>query len=52
MKKNALLLLFLFSVSLMSSQTNNFSLNLKKDRNTWQKLTYDLGNIAGGMGYA
>lgn len=38
------------------SQSQNFtpkvSLNLKKDRNLWQKFTYDLGNMAGGMGYA
>ena len=52
MKKNTCLLLFLFSFGLISSQTKPFSLNLKKDRNTWQKLTYDLGNMAGGMGYA
>jgi membrane-associated phospholipid phosphatase len=52
MIKNTCLLLFLFSFGFSSSQTNHFSLNLKKDRNTWQKLTYDLGNMAGGMGYA
>jgi membrane-associated phospholipid phosphatase len=52
MKKQILLLLFLFSAVLSSSQTNYFSVNLKKDRNTWEKLTYDLGNMAGGMGYA
>ncbi|MCG1035870.1 phosphatase PAP2 family protein [Polaribacter sargassicola] len=34
------------------SQTNKFSLNLNKDRNLWQTFTYDLGNMAGGMGYA
>jgi hypothetical protein len=44
--------MFLCSVGLISSQTNSFSLNVNKDRNTWQKLTYDLGNMAGGMGHA
>ncbi len=36
----------------MLSQTNTFSLNIKQDKNMWQNFTYDLGNMAGGMGYA
>ena len=34
------------------SQEVDFSLNIKKEKNLWQNFTYDLGNIAGGMGYA
>ena len=50
------LFVFLFAQSqtqtVVDSQNQERSINFKKDRNLWQTLTYDLGNIAGGMGYA
>lgn len=51
--KKILPLLFLLSCFAKTfSQTKKISLNLNKDRNLWQSFTYDLGNMAGGMGYA
>ncbi|AUC86238.1 phosphoesterase [Polaribacter sp. ALD11] len=51
--KKLFTLLFILVFSLAYCQTTNtINLNFQKDRNTWQKLTYDLGNMAGGMGYA
>ena len=50
------LFVFLFAQSqtqtVVDSQNQERSINFKKDRNLWQTFTYDLGNIAGGMGYA
>ncbi len=34
------------------SQDQKVSFNLNSERNLWQNFTYDLGNIAGGMGHA
>ncbi|MEO9570814.1 MAG: phosphatase PAP2 family protein [Polaribacter sp.] len=52
MKKIILLFVLLISVFNSFSQTSNFSFKQDSDRNLWQKFTYDLGSIAGGMGYA
>tara|TARA_B110001454_G_scaffold219116_1_gene250115 strand:+ start:2181 stop:3065 length:885 start_codon:yes stop_codon:yes gene_type:complete len=60
MKKSVLSLMFLFVFLLAQSQTQTQmisqnqkkAINFKKDRNLWQAFTYDLGNMAGGMGYA
>lgn len=52
MKKALLLLLLLSAVAKSFSQAPKISLNLNSDKNLWQKITYDLGNMAGGMGYA
>lgn len=49
------ILLFLFFIlfnSFTYCQDNKVNFNLDSDRNLWQKFTYDLGNIAGGMGHA
>ncbi|MDX6746404.1 phosphatase PAP2 family protein [Polaribacter sp. PL03] len=50
--KKLITLLFILGFSLTYCQNKSINLNLKKDRNSWEKLTYDLGNMAGGMGYA
>lgn len=52
MKKLLLFVLLSSIYSFTYSQENTINLNLNKDRNIWQKFTYDLGNMAGGMGYA
>jgi len=52
MRKIVAFLFLIACIGTSYSQTNKFSLNLNKDRNLWQAFTYDLGNIAGGMGYA
>ena len=52
MKNYLISFLLFFSLFSVYSQTTNLSLNLKQDRNMWQNFTYDLGNMAGGMGYA
>jgi membrane-associated phospholipid phosphatase len=60
MKKGIFSLVFLFVFLFAQSQTQTQvirsneekSINFKKDRNLWQTFTYDLGNMAGGMGYA
>ncbi|PQJ72147.1 phosphatase PAP2 family protein [Polaribacter butkevichii] len=52
MKKLLVFSLLLFMYSFTYSQNQSINLNLKKDRDLWQKFTYDLGNMAGGMGYA
>jgi len=58
MKKSLLLYLLFFVFASTQSQTQNqsftpkVSIDFKKDRNLWQAFTYDLGNMAGGMGYA
>lgn len=51
-KKIALSITFLLVVNFVFSQDSKYSLNINKERNLWQEFTYDLGNIAGGMGYA
>ena len=52
MKKVFVIFLFTICVSTSFSQTEKISFNLESNRNFWQKFTYDLGNMAGGMGYA
>jgi membrane-associated phospholipid phosphatase len=52
MRKNIIMLLLLVFVTKSFCQTQNINLNLDTERNLWQKFTYDLGNMAGGMGYA
>jgi len=52
MRKILFVLFLISNFGTSFSQTTDVSLNLKKDRNLWQALTYDLGNMAGGMGYA
>jgi membrane-associated phospholipid phosphatase len=39
-------------VQFINGQNVTPNLNFNKDRNFWQTFTYDLGNMAGGMGYA
>ncbi|APZ45307.1 phosphoesterase [Polaribacter reichenbachii] len=51
MKRFFLFLLITLSINSFS-QTQKVSFNLDAERNLWQKFSYDLGNIAGGMGYA
>lgn len=51
-KKIVLSITFLLIVNFVFSQDSKYSLNINKERNLWQEFTYDLGNIAGGMGYA
>ncbi len=51
--KKIIIVLFLLScISKNFSQTSKVSFNLNSDKNLWQEFTYDLGNMAGGMGYA
>ncbi|GAB7258160.1 phosphatase PAP2 family protein [uncultured Polaribacter sp.] len=52
--KKLIVFLFLLSFGLSYGQKDSINLNLRKDsdRDFWQKFTYDLGNMAGGMGYA
>lgn len=60
MKKKILLVTLFFAFITIYGQhkkltfnpNKKVSLNFKKDRNLWQAFTYDLGNMAGGMGYA
>jgi hypothetical protein len=52
MKKVFVIFLFTICVNSSFSQTEKISFNLDSNRNFWQKFTYDLGNMAGGMGYA
>lgn len=52
MKKIVFLLVFISGYSNCFGQTQKVSLNFNEDKNIWQKFTYDLGNMAGGMGYA
>tara|TARA_R110002049_G_scaffold97734_3_gene238010 strand:- start:361 stop:1269 length:909 start_codon:yes stop_codon:yes gene_type:complete len=52
MKKLIMFVLLLFIYNVTYSQDKTIDLNLKKDRDMWQSFTYDLGNMAGGMGYA
>ncbi|WP_405563096.1 phosphatase PAP2 family protein [Polaribacter sp. Asnod6-C07] len=51
MKRVFLFLLFFCSFNSFS-QNQKVSFNLDTEKNLWQNFTYDLGNIAGGMGYA
>lgn len=50
-KKIFTFLLFVFSV-ISYSQSLNSSVDFSQKKNLWQEFTYDLGNMAGGMGYA
>lgn len=51
--KRVFVLLFLFGNTFqLLSQNNTIDLKLDQDRNLWQKFTYDVGNMVGGMGYA
>jgi membrane-associated phospholipid phosphatase len=52
MNKSLHFLLFIVFSSTTFCQSQNINLNLDTDRNFWQKFTYDLGNMAGGMGHA
>ncbi|SDS36575.1 PAP2 superfamily protein [Polaribacter sp. KT25b] len=52
MKKIIFILILISSIGKNFSQNSTVSLNLNKDKNLWQEFTYDLGNMAGGMGYA
>ena len=52
MKKTLVLLILLSAVAKNFGQAPKISLNLNTEKNLWQKFTYDLGNMAGGMGYA
>ena len=52
MKKILLLLFLLSCFGKTFSQTQKISINLNTNKNLWQNFTYDLGNMAGGMGYA
>lgn len=52
MIKKICVILFVICISKSFCQTPNVSLNLNTNRNLWQKFTYDLGNMARGMGYA
>jgi membrane-associated phospholipid phosphatase len=52
MNKSLHFLLFIVFTSTTFCQSQNINLNLDTDRNFWQKFTYDLGNMAGGMGHA
>lgn len=60
MKKKILLVTLFFAFITIYGQhkkltfnpNKKVALNFKKDRNLWQAFTYDLGNMAGGMGYA
>jgi membrane-associated phospholipid phosphatase len=52
MRKIVLLLILLSSINKGFSQVPKVSLNLNTDKSLWQEFTYDLGNMAGGMGYA
>ncbi|WP_298879053.1 phosphatase PAP2 family protein [uncultured Polaribacter sp.] len=51
-KKIVLSITFLLVINFVFSQDSKYSLNINKERNLWQEFTYDLGNIAGGIGYA
>ncbi len=52
MKKILHFLLLIVFNSATFCQSQNINLKLDSDRNFWQKFTYDLGNMAGGMGHA
>lgn len=52
MRRNLLIFLLLTCATKNFCQTKIINLNLDSERNLWQKFTYDLGNMAGGMGYA
>ena len=52
MKKIIIVLFLLSGISKNFSQNSKVSFHLNSDKNLWQEFTYDLGNIAGGMGYA
>jgi membrane-associated phospholipid phosphatase len=52
MKKILLLIFLLSCFGKTFSQIQKISLNLNTNKNLWQNFTYDLGNMAGGMGYA
>lgn len=52
MKKILLLLFLLSCFGKTFSQTQKISINLNTNKNLWQNFTYDVGNMAGGMGYA
>jgi membrane-associated phospholipid phosphatase len=52
MKRIIFFLFFQVYTSFAFCQDQKINLNLDIERNLWQKFTYDLGNIAGGMGYA
>ncbi|MDG1404070.1 phosphatase PAP2 family protein [Polaribacter sp.] len=52
MKKILLLLFLLSCFGKTFSQIQKISLNLNTNKNLWQNFTYDVGNMAGGMGYA
>lgn len=52
MRKVLLLIAFLYTIGSSFAQNNTTTFKLDRDRNLWQKLTYDMGNMLGGMGYA
>lgn len=52
MKNSVSIFILVFFTSTLFCQNKKIDLNLDLNRNLWQKFTYDLGNMAGGMGYA
>jgi membrane-associated phospholipid phosphatase len=52
MKNIFCILLFCGALSISYGQENKYLSGIDKERNTWEKFTYDVGNIFGGMGYA
>ena len=52
MKNSVSIFILVFFTSALFCQNKKIDLNLDLNRNLWQKFTYDLGNMAGGMGYA
>ena len=52
MKKSLIITVCLFVFYSSFSQDNTSDFKLNKDRNLWQKFTYDIENIFGGMGHA
>jgi hypothetical protein len=52
MKKILLLIAFFCIINSSFAQENTTTFKLDNDRNLWQKFTYDMGNVFGGMGYA
>ena len=52
MKKLIILVLLVCCYVQLQAQDNTTSFKLDQDRNLWQKFTYDMGNVFGGMGHA
>lgn len=52
MKKILFIVAFFSIISSSFSQNNTTNFTIDNDRNLWQKFTYDIGNVFGGMGHA